>query len=54
MKLRSVFVDDRKQVHVPAGWRIYHSVSVNPPKGKPQFQVLLIQDEGRRPLGFSS
>ena len=52
MKLRCIFVTDRRQVAVPDGWRIHHIVSVSPPRGKPQFQVLLTRDEQKERIGF--
>lgn len=52
MKLRCVFVTDRRQVAVPDGWRVHQVVSVNLPRGKPQFQILMTRDEPQDRIGF--
>lgn len=45
MKFRCIFVSDRRLGSIPKGWEIHRVDVVNPPKGKPQFMVLLTKEE---------
>ena len=53
MRFRCVFVTDKRQVDIPDGWTIHHTCSVTAPRGKPQFQILLVQSGKPKQLGFS-
>lgn len=56
MKLRTVFVTDRKQVHIPEGWEIDTVILATPPKGKPEYAVLLKKKppEKEKQMGFKT
>lgn len=56
MKLRTLFVSNRKQVTIPEGWDIYDQQVITPPKGKPQYVVLLRKKTEEKPkrIGFKT
>lgn len=53
MKLRTLFVTDRKQVDVPEGWEIDRAEIITHPKRKAQYVLLLKKNtQPKPPIGF--
>lgn len=52
-KYRTIFVTDKRQIDVPEGWDIAKIDLVTPPKGKPQYMILLeLRTKQAEHIGF--